>query len=514
MGKHSQSRGTGSSGQGPRRRRSIDEGKRRVPAERRRTPGERATAAQIASGEESYHLSDPTSRRRGSLETAPARLRVERDRRRAKTKRIALVVAGVFAALVVFAALGVYAYASHIAGVMHGTVTQREKLVVALEKAKPQEPYNLLLLGVDRRPGEKAFRTDTMILAHVDPVQKQVWLLSLPRDTKVAIPGHGERKINDAHFYGGPELTIKTVQNFTGLKINHYMEVNFTAFEKAVDGLGGVWVDVPKAINDKKADRSPHHRAAKIDAGYQRLDGEHALTFVRSRDYVDADWQRMKNQQLFFKALADTMKKSSSVVKIPSVINSVAPYIMTDMSIVEMIKTAQALKDAGGSRVYTATVTGEWKSPFVYPDTKRLKSLVGDIKAGRAFDATSSASPTTTVGPGGGALPVSAKKPSQITVTVQNGSGITGAAKQASSILKAQGFQVPTVGNANQNVYDKTMIIYKTDIGPAQTVATYMPPKTKLVQSRAMYAFDTDVLVIVGKDWDVSKVPAAPVKTQ
>jgi len=369
---------------------------------------------------------------------------------------------------------------------------------VVLAQAKPQEPYNLLLLGVDRRPGEKAFRTDTMIVAHVDPVQKQVWLLSLPRDTKVSIPGHGERKMNDAHYYGGPQLTIETVQRFTGLKINHYMEVNFSA----------------KPINDIKADRSPHHRAAKIDAGYQRLDGEHALTFVRSRDYVDADWQRMKNQQLFFKALADTMKKSSSVVKIPSVISAVAPYVMTDMSIVEMIKTAQSLKDAGSDRVYTATVTGEWKSPFVYPDTKRLKSLIGDIKAGRAFDATSSASPTATVGPGGGALPASSKKPAQITVTVHNGSGISGAAKQASSILKAQGFQVPSIGNANQNVYDKTMIIYKSDVGPAQTLATYMPPKTKLVQSRAMYAFDTDVLVIVGKDWDVSKVPAAPVRTQ
>lgn len=513
MGKHSHSRGFGGFGTGPGQG-PQGEGKRRVPAERRRTPGERATAAQISGADESYRLSDPGSRRRGSLETAPARLRVEADRRRSRAKQIALIIAGSVAALVLFSAVGVYAYAVHIQKTMQGTIIQQKALAPLLKKAKPMEPYNVLLLGVDKRPKETQYRTDTMILAHIDPQSKRVWMLSLPRDTKVPIPGHGERKINDAHFFGGPELTVKTVENFTGLDVNHYMEVNFSAFEKAVDALGGVWVDVPKPINDPKADRSPHHSAAKIDAGYQKLDGLHALTFVRSRAYVDADWQRMKNQQLFFKALADTMKKTSSVAKIPSVISAVAPYVMTDMSLVEMIRTAQSLKDAGSGNVYTATVTGTWKSPFVYPDEARLKVLVGDIKANRAFDATKSASPTVTVGPGGTALPSSTKKPSQITVTVQNGSGISGAAKQASSILKAQGFPVPTVGNANQNVYSKTMIIYKTDGGPAQVVASYMPNGTKIVQSRGMYAFTTDILVVVGKDWNVSKVPAAPVKTQ
>jgi LCP family protein required for cell wall assembly len=513
MGKHSQGRPPVGPGV-PGRRRGPDDGKRRVPAERRRTPGEAATAGAARSGDESYRLSDPQTRRRGSLEAAPARLRVERDRRRARAKRIAIVVAGVLAALLVFGAAGVFAYAKHIEQTMQGTVVQKQAISAVLTPAKPMEPYNVLLLGVDRRPGEKAYRTDTMIVAHIDPQQKKVWMLSLPRDTKVAIPGHGERKINDAHFFGGPELTVKTVQNFTGLKINHYMEVNFAAFQKAVDALGGVWVNVPRAINDKKADRSPNHRAAKIDAGYQKLDGEHALTFVRSRDYIDADWSRMKNQQLFFKALADTMAKTSSVAKIPSVISAVSPQIVTDMSLVDMIRTAQSLKDAGGSNVYTATATGTWKTPYVYPDMARLKHLVADIKAGRSFEPTKATTPTESVGPGSTPVSAATKKPGQITVSVNNGSGISGAAKQASSILKAQGFQVPTVGNANQNVYAKTLIVYKTDIGPAQVAATYLPPGTKLVQSRGMYAFNTDVLLIVGKDWSVAKVPAAPVKTQ
>ena len=343
MGKHSSGRPRRESG-GSSRRDSGDGAKRRVPAERRRTPGERSTAARMNARGESYVLSDPSSRRRGSLEHAPERLRVERERRRSRGKRIALVVFGVIAVLLLTAGVGVAAFAMKIQNTMQGTIVKQEKLNVVLVPAKPMEPYNLLLLGVDRRPKEKAFRTDTMIVAHIDPQKKAVWMLSIPRDTKVSIPGHGERKINDAHFYGGPKLTIQTVQKFTGLKINHYMEVDFTAFEKAVDSLGGVWVDVPQAINDRKADRSPRHRAAKVPAGYQKLDGEHALTFVRSRDYPDADWTRMKNQQAFFKALADQVSKASSFSKIPGTISAVAPHVRTDLSLMDMIRTAQSLR--------------------------------------------------------------------------------------------------------------------------------------------------------------------------
>jgi LCP family protein required for cell wall assembly len=441
-------------------------------------------------------------------------LRLERDRRRARTKKIALVVLGAVVILLITAGIGVAAFAMRIQKTMQSTIVETKKLNVVLTPSKPMEPFNLLLLGVDRRPGETKTRTDTMLLAHIDPQKKKVWIISIPRDTKVPIPGYGERKINDAHFLGGPELTVRTVENFTGLKVNHYMEVYFSAFSRAVDALGGVWVKVPKAINDPKADWSPHNRAAKVPAGYQKLDGEHALTFVRSRDYPDADWQRVKNQQLFMKALADQLSKTSSVAKIPGMVSAVAPQLGTDMTLVDMIRTAMAMRDAGGDNVYTTTAPGTWRTPYVYPDKKKLAHYIADIKAGRAFEATKSVSPTATAAPGGTAAPAKAKKPSQVTVTVQNGSGIGGVAKQAASILKTQGFPVPTVGNTNQNVYKKTMIIYKTDSGPAQLVATFMPPGTKIVASRGMYSFKTDVLVVVGSDWSVSKVPAAPIVTQ
>ena len=502
MGKHSQQRSPGG-----RDERRPKQDSRRVPAERRRTPGERSTAEAVHGDAESYRLSDPNSRRRGSLESAPARLRVERDRRRSRAKKIGL---GVLVALVVaiFAsAAGVYAYAKHLERTMQSTVFEKGKLDSVLTKAKPMEPFNVLILGADFRKGDTAYRTDSMMVAHIDPQEKKVWLLSIPRDTRVEMAGHGAIKINAAHAYGGPEGAIKASEKLTGLKINHYLEANFQGFTKAVDALGGVWVNVPVTIDDIEADATKGDLAKHIDAGYQLLDGPHALTFVRARhQFLDQDFTRMKNQQVFFKALADQVSKIDNIAKLPSVVSAVAPYISTDMSLVDMIKLAQALKGAGSKNLYTATAKGVWKSPFIYVDQPYLDKLVKDIKNGEPFVKVKASSSTTST--------ATAKTPSSVTVTVRNGSGKSGVANQAATILKAKDFKIRDVGNAGQNVYKKTLIIYKTDTAAATMVAKYLPPGTTIVQSRGMYTFSGNILVVIGKDWDISKVPAATVLTQ
>jgi LCP family protein required for cell wall assembly len=502
MGKHSQKR---MPGDGDRRAHRMRSDARRVPAERRRTPGEHATAGAAHSGEESYRLSDPASRRRGSLESAPARLKVERDRRRARVKKIALGVLVGLLVLIIAGAVGVYAYAKHLERTMQTTVVNKAKLDAVLTKAQPMQPFNILILGADFRRGDTAYRSDSMIVAHVDPQQKKVWLLSIPRDARVEIPGHGANKINAAHYYGGPEGAIAATEKLTGLKINHYLEANFQGFVKAVDALGGVWVNVPVTIkNDPEADASIGDVASHIDAGYQLLDGAHALTFVRARhQFADEDFTRMKDQQIFFKALADQIAKIDNLAKLPGVVSAVAPYIATDMSLVDMIKLAQDLKGAGSKNLYTATARGPWKSPFVYVDEVYLKKLITDIKNGQPFDKSQAATST--------AKPVA---PSSIKVVVRNGAGTSGVANQAATILQAKGFKIGEVGNAGQNVYKKTLIIYKTDPAAANVVAKYLPPGTTIVASRGMYAFKGNVLVVIGKDWNIADVPAAPVITQ
>lgn len=466
---------------------------------------------------------NPTPRgsmRRSSLEAAPARMRMERDRRRQRAKRVAMTVTAVVVAAVVIAGVGLFAWAKNLESTMRRTVYKQETLDLDLKKAEPQKPFNLLLLGFDKRGKDTVYRSDTIILARIDPGSKQVWLLSIPRDTRVQIPGHGTRKVNEAFALGEEKLAIKTVEKFAGVRINHYMGLNFKGFHKAVDAMGGVWIDVPVAINDPEADATPGNRASRIDPGYQLLDGEHALTFVRTRHtFADQDFGRMRNQQAFFLAAADQIATRTSVGKIPKIVAAMAPYVSTDMSLMEMMRLAQVLQGSGSKRIHTETIGGQWRSPYVVTDEALKAELMAKFLAGEPFktpapaeEGSATASPSATATTGAAVVPVR-KTPSQIKVTVRNGAGIAGCAKQASSVLKARGFKVIEVGNAGQFVYDKTLIVFGSDRVAAEQVAKALPSGAKLVESRGLYSFDGDILVVVGKDWDISRVPVAPINT-
>lgn len=445
------------------------------------------------------------ARRAGSLERAPERLQGELKRRRHRGRRIAGIVGIVIAAIVVIAAAGGAAYYYHLQKMVNTKVgDKKEKLSLNLAQVGEMEPYNLLIMGYDKRKGDTQYRTDTMLLARIDPKQKKVWLISLPRDYKVTIPGYGSRKLNAAYSFGQEKLAIATIENLTGQKINHYMGVDFKGFKAIINAMGGIEVDVPSKINDPKADYTADKHASKIDAGLQTLDGEHALVFVRTRHFVDADFSRMKNQQLFFKALANKATKMSAT-QLPAVVTSIVPYLSTDMSLMDLLRTARDLKDAGADSMYTTTLPGKWVSPFIVPDEEKKAEILKKFSEGVPFEGSAEkkdeASKTTL-------------KPSEVDVTVRNGTTKVGVAKQAASVLKTRGFNVGEVGNTDQqNVYDKTMIIYKTKKDAANLVAKYLQPNVKIVQSRGMYSFKTETMVIIGKDWDIESLPVTNIKT-
>ena len=508
MGKHSHNREPSGLGFGSGSHRPV---KRRLPKKSRASRA--SIVRRIPLGGTRERISDSNARRRGPLETAPQRLKAEVDRRKARNRRLAMLTAVAAACVVVLSAVGVFAYAKHLEAKMQKSVAAGADLDLDLKKAGPQEPFNMLLLGFDKRSKDKVYRSDTVILAHVDPTTKEVWLLSIPRDTKVEIPGHGARKMNDAYALGGEELAIKTVERFTGVEINHFMGINFKGFNKAVDAMGGVWVDVPVEIDDPQADATPGDKASHISPGYQLLDGAHALTFVRTRHtFVDQDFGRMRNQQTFFMAVADQIATKTPVSKLPGIVTAMAPYISTDMSIVEMLKLAQTLKGAGSERVYTETIGGDWVSPYVVTDEDLKDELLAKMEAGKPFKEPEPESDeeSATASADGEDTSIA---PDDISVTIRNGAGISGCAKQAASVLKARAFEVVDVANADQFVYDDTQVVYKSDREAAALVAAALPPGAKLVESRGMHSFQSDVLVVVGKDWDIAKVPVAPIET-
>jgi len=185
-------------------------------------------------------------------------------------------------------------------------------------------PVNVLLIGTDQR-GRESARSDTLILASLFPDEKQVKLLSIPRDTRTKIPGRGLEKIAHAHAYGGADLTRKTVEDLLGISIDYYVKVNFQGFINIIDILGGVTMDVEKRMYypDEGIDLQP---------GLQKLDGEDALAYVRFRSDGQGDIGRVERQQKFLSALTDHVKSISTIWKIPDLIKEVNNNVETDMS--------------------------------------------------------------------------------------------------------------------------------------------------------------------------------------
>lgn len=176
-----------------------------------------------------------------------------------------------------------------------------------LAQADAGKPQTIMLIGSDTRAKGAADYTgqrglsDTMMLVRLDPSKKQIAVLSLPRDLKVRIPGHGVDKLNAAYSLGGVKLTLRTVKEFTGLRVNHVVNVDFRGFRKAVNALGCVYVDVDRRyFNDNSG--ADQYATIDIKPGYQKICDQDALDYVRYR-HTDNDIVRAARQQGFLRAL-------------------------------------------------------------------------------------------------------------------------------------------------------------------------------------------------------------------
>lgn len=175
----------------------------------------------------------------------------------------------------------------------------------ALDDVDPGGPQTILLLGSDQRfidiKQKNPVRSDTIILLRLNPQRGATAVMSLPRDLKVRIPGHGTDKINAAYAIGGPSLSVKTIRNLLHIPINHVVNVNFGGFRRAVDRLGCVYTDVDRRYfndNSPPFGGGPDYATIDVKAGYQKLCGQDALDFVRYRHF-DTDLVRAARQQQF-----------------------------------------------------------------------------------------------------------------------------------------------------------------------------------------------------------------------
>jgi LCP family protein required for cell wall assembly len=196
-------------------------------------------------------------------------------------------------------------------------------------------PQTIMIAGSDRRHGDKKLglkaRSDTIILVRVDP-DKGVALLSLPRDLKVQIPGHGTDKINVAYTLGGPKLAIRTVKQLTGLEINHYVDINFHGFSEAVNAIGCVYVDVDRRYfnNNAGLGYGQQYAAINVKPGYQKMCGERALEYVRYR-HTDTDIVRNARQQDFLRQVRQQLSVGKLIRKNQKLIDIFAKNTASDI---------------------------------------------------------------------------------------------------------------------------------------------------------------------------------------
>lgn len=280
-------------------------------------------------------------------------VRVRKKRKKhGKAKKVILIVLAVIVVLCVAVGAAAALYMNSISDSMKIDSEQQSELDTVLSESTVQEPYYVLLLGSDARANDTASRSDTMILVRVDANVGKATLVSIPRDTKVEIEGHGTQKINAAYAFGGPAGAVEAVEKMSGIEISHYAEIHFDELEKAVDQLGGIWVDVPVSSNQTGSSNSKY----QFSAGMQKMSGEQVLVFARERyGYNEGDFQRAENQRIVVQSLADAVL-SLPPTDLPGTVQSLANCISTDYSLNELIELAQTFQSAEHYYFYSAMV--------------------------------------------------------------------------------------------------------------------------------------------------------------
>lgn len=219
---------------------------------------------------------------------------------------------------------------------------------------------NILLLGVDSNGNNtdtwKGTRSDTIILMNIDPATHSVNAISIPRDSKVYLPGnHGTDKINAAHAYGGIEMAKKTIEDTLGVRIDRYICVHDEGVREIIDALGGIPIYVEKRM---KYDDYAGKLHINLDKGNHVLSGQQAVGYLRFRHDGLGDIGRTQRQQWFLRGFLERLQNPAVISKIPQIVNISKKYIKTDMSAYELTQLAALAKGFDEGNIQIAMLPG------------------------------------------------------------------------------------------------------------------------------------------------------------
>lgn len=232
-------------------------------------------------------------------------------------------------------------------------------MVALIYLIAPPPRTNVLVMGIDAREGEgNVTRTDTLILATIDPDQPYVGMLSIPRDLYVDIPGYGPQRINAAHVYAenaeegsGPAMVEETIRENFDVPIDRYVRVNFEGFVAVVDAAGGVTIDVEHPFIDYDYPTPDYGTmVVEFDTGVQHMDGERALQYARSR-HASTDFDRSARQQQVIAALTRRLTSPLNWWRLPAVGVAMAQHVETDLTWVDAVALAPAVLWVGPGNI-------------------------------------------------------------------------------------------------------------------------------------------------------------------
>jgi polyisoprenyl-teichoic acid--peptidoglycan teichoic acid transferase len=463
-----------------------------------------------------------------SPQTARDRVAARRAARRLGLRRQLLLALGLVAALAVVALALVLLRANRALTTIQQEDPRRRPTVVASQgigsaaqarqatQAPPpnalREPVNILLVGVDKRPNpEESVRSDTLILVHLDPQARWAAMLSIPRDSVVNVPHLGQAKINTAYAYGyinaaeiygagtdpdagGGALVAETVEKFLKVSVDYIAQVDFRGFERVVDSIGGVVVDVPAPLLDAEYPTDDYGvERVYIPAGLQVLDGRAALIYARSR-HSSTDFDRSKRQQMVLRALLEQVRARGlleNATSLPQWAALLEQNIRTTLPINDlgMINGLAALaRDLKGDQIVQLSINpndvaiDQEDGSDIYWNKADLATLVARWQAG----------------------PQGAREMARVQVI--NGAAVEGIAGQVSAYLRGQGFALADPGTATR-VYEHTLVIdYTGQPETRQRVADALGIEPRYIQAKPEpdappQAYQVDVVVVVGKDY-------------
>ncbi len=373
---------------------------------------------------------------------------------------------------------------------------------------------NMLVMGLDYRDWQAGDipRTDSMIVLTLDPVTLSAGMLSIPRDMWVEIPGFDYGKINTAYFLGeanrlpggGPALAVKTVEQFLGIPIHFYAQIDFKAFVDFIDELGFIEIEVPYAMD---IDPLGQGNTIRLRKGSYDFNGEQALAYARARHTDGGDFDRAGRQQQVVMAVLDKVLNFYSLPKLvanaPTLYQTLSSGVKTNLTLQQAISLAWTVSkiDDPFHSIKRATITEDVVTMSMSADGQSILIPIPDevrMIRDSVFAGSGTVSPVAATLTGDDAALV---REEMARISVQNGTSSGGLASQTSQYFTAQGLTVVEETNATEIHSASELIVYN---GKPYTI-TYLAELLGVSSTRIYNQYNpdapSDIVIILGEDW-------------